>query len=80
MALRRAKCISLSVSGKGNKIFRSEDTTSFFENEVDNFDKLIADGYIKLVDSDNELVVETDELEEEESILDKLEESVKKKK
>ena len=47
---RKAKCVTLSISGKGNKIFRNTDSTPFGENEVENFDTLLEGGAIELVE------------------------------
>ena len=50
--LRQAKCITLSISGKGNHIFRNSDEKPFNENQVLNFDALLKEKAIKLVEDE----------------------------
>jgi hypothetical protein len=56
--LRKAKCVTLCLSGKGNKIFRNTDEKPFSEDEVNNFNALLAEGAIKLVEEPKEDVKE----------------------
>ena len=49
--LRKARLVTLSINAKkGNKIFRNTDENPFSEDQVDNFDELLKNGAIKLVE------------------------------
>lgn len=49
--LRKARLVTLSINAKkGNKIFRNTDENPFCEDQVDNFDELLKNGAIKLVE------------------------------
>lgn len=52
--MRKFKLLALSVSGKNNRVFNKKKDTVILENQLENPDYLVKEGFIeKLIDEDS---------------------------